>query len=145
LDINKLGFSDLQKLIDLGEVKPGDVINGCKIPELIKKSKVLEYCGVDRKDTANKPLPLLMPYEALVAYSNISDVGLKKYGERDSWRNSTNGVEVYANAAARHLFKLLQGEEVDSETGLPHYMAVVWNAAAVAWHYCHSRNVDRKV
>lgn len=129
MDINKQGFTDVKNILTRG-----DTFNGY-IQVVPGEDHPMDALKLDRKDTANKPLPLLMPYEALVAYSDISDVGNAKYGERESWKNSTNGVAVYANAAARHLFKLLQGEEIDPETGLPHYKAVVWNAAAVAWHY----------
>jgi hypothetical protein len=89
---------------------------------------------VDRKQVEGKPLPLLMPYEALVAYSEVSDYGLKKYGNRDSWTNSTCGVDTYANAACRHLFQHKTGS-IDAESGLPHIYHALWSIAACVFHY----------
>jgi hypothetical protein len=88
---------------------------------------------VDRKDIKDKPNPLLMPYEALAAYSKVSDYGCKKYGNRDSWKHSATGVETYANAAARHLFKA-QLEDLDPESGISHYAHALWSLAAVLYH-----------
>ena len=85
----------------------------------------------DRKDVEGKILPLLIPYEAMVAYCKVSDVGNRKYGNRDSWRFAINGVETYSNAAARHLFQ----NGLDSESGLPHLYHTLWNVAAAIWHY----------
>src|SRR6266446_1165574 len=92
-----------------------------------------EYAPVDRKDTTGKPLPLLMPYEALVAYSKVSDYGYKKYGNRESWKHSTSGVETYTNAAARHLYKS-QYEQVDEESSLSHLHHALWSLCAAVWH-----------
>ena len=96
---------------------------------------------VDRKDVKGKPLPLLMPYEALCAYSRVSDCGNKKYGNRDSWKFSETGVETYSNAAARHLFKFTS-EHIDHESGLCHLDHALWSVAAAIWHY--QRKLNKK-
>lgn len=87
----------------------------------------------DRKDTNGKPLPLLTPYEALTAFSKVSDYGNEKYGNRDSWTHNTDGVLVYSNAAARHLFKSSQND-IDKESGLPHLYHALWSVCAAIWH-----------
>lgn len=88
----------------------------------------------DRKDVLGKPLPLLMPYCCLEAYSKVSDDGFQKYKDRCSWMNNTNGVEVYSNAAARHLFKSTT-EVIDPESGLPHLYAALWSICSAIWHH----------
>ena len=90
----------------------------------------------DRKDVAGKPLPLLMPYEALVAYSKVSDYGNAKYGNRDSWKHATHeeGFDRYSNAAVRHLYSIQNGTE-DQESHLPHIYQALWNICAAVWHY----------
>jgi hypothetical protein len=95
----------------------------------------------DRKDVKGKPLPLLMPYEALCAYSKVSDYGNKKYGNRDSWKHSgpEEGFEKYANAAARHLFN----PGVDAESNLPSIYQALWNVCAAVWHYERMKNGNK--
>ena len=88
---------------------------------------------LDRKDIKDKPNPLLMPYEALVAYSKVSDYGCKKYGNRKSWQDSKTGVATYTAAAARHLFKSVN-ETDDPESTLPHLYHCLWSVAAAIWH-----------
>ena len=88
----------------------------------------------DRKDIKDKPNPLLMPYEALVAYSKVSDYGCKKYGNRDSWKHSATGVETYTAAAARHLYKY-QDFGLDEESSLCHLYHALWSISAAIWHY----------
>jgi hypothetical protein len=92
---------------------------------------------VDRKDITGKVNPLLIPFEAVTAFSIISDYGNAKYGNRDSWMHSEpdEGVARYLAAGARHSFKAAQGEELDPESGIPHVYANLWNAAVVCWHY----------
>ena len=88
----------------------------------------------DRKDIKDKPNPLLMPYVVLEAYSKVSDYGCKKYGNRDSWKHSTTGVETYTAAAARHLFKCMH-DHVDEESSLCHLYHALWSICAAIWHY----------
>lgn len=45
--------------------------------------------------------------------------GKKKYGE-DNWKHVPNAKVRYWDAARRHLGKILQGEILDPESGLPH-------------------------
>lgn len=87
----------------------------------------------DRKDVAGKLDPLLIPFEAVNAYAEVSNYGVEKYGNRDSWKNSTAGVEVYTGAAARHLYKSRQ-QSMDDESGLPHLYHCLWSVAAAIWH-----------
>ena len=87
----------------------------------------------DRKDIKDKPNPLLMPYEALCAYSAVSDYGNTKYGNRDTWIFAKEGVTTYSAAAARHLFQSHAGT-FDKESNLPHLYHAVWNICAAIWH-----------
>src|SRR6266705_6524847 len=129
---------DLKKMQEEGPY-PGDMSNSdCMCHKAIPSLCPVHggtpgVAFVDRKDTTGKPLPLLMPYEALVAYSKVSDYGYKKYGNRESWKHSTSGVETYTNAAARHLYKS-QYEQVDEESSLSHLHHALWSLCAAVWH-----------
>ena len=93
--------------------------------------------STDRKDVNGKHNPLLMPIEADKAFSEVSDYGNQKYGNRDSWKNNTaeEGITKYVAAAVRHGKAYAQTGELDSESGLAHVKHLLWNAAAACWHY----------
>src|SRR4029077_5106713 len=93
--------------------------------------------STDRKDTNGKHNPLLLPIEADKAFSEVSDYGNKKYGNRDSWKNNTpeEGVTKYVAAAVRHGKAYAQSGEHDAESGLAHVKQLLWNAAAACWHW----------
>jgi hypothetical protein len=118
----------LEEAFDIIHLTEGEIIGiPCAIEHLLNE---------DKKDTNGKYNPLLIPIEALKAYSEVSDYGNNKYGGRDSWKHSppADGYDTYSNAAARHLHQAMI-EDIDSESGLPHCYATLWNAAAAVWHY----------
>src|SRR5258708_9239588 len=93
--------------------------------------------STDRKDVNGKHNPLLMPIEADKAFSEVSDYGNQKYGNRDSWKENTpeEGVYKYVAAAVRHGKAHAQLGELDAESGLAHVKQLLWNSAAACWHY----------
>src|SRR5258708_10331944 len=93
--------------------------------------------NTDRKDVNGKYNPLLMPIEADKAFSEVSDYGNQKYGNRDSWKNNPaeEGVSKYVAAAVRHGKAFAQLGELDEESGLAHVKQLLWNAAAACWHW----------
>lgn len=46
--------------------------------------------------------------------------GVEKYGDPDNWLTVTDGHRRYVDAACRHLSRVLDGEHIDPESGLPH-------------------------
>lgn len=67
---------------------------------------------------------------ALWEVGRVGTFGANKYSP-NSWQNLTNGKERYLDALCRHLFKHLQGEKVDDESGLLHLQHMCWNALAL--------------
>ncbi len=67
---------------------------------------------------------------ALWEVAKVSTFGANKYGV-NSWQNLSNPKERYLDALCRHLFKHLQGEKVDDESGLLHLQHMCWNALAL--------------
>ena len=90
------------------------------------------------KDIAGtkKPPLRLLPTIALLYLSRAMALGAKKYGEWN-WRAAKIRATVYDEAALRHIFALLDGQDTDEESGLPHEahvmacMAIKLDAAAV--------------
>ena len=64
---------------------------------------------------------------ALWEVGRVGTFGANKYSA-NSWQNLANGKERYLDALCRHLFKHLQGEKVDDESGLLHLGHLAWNA-----------------
>src|SRR5258708_3122352 len=93
--------------------------------------------NTDRKDVNGKYNPLLMPIEADKAFSEVSDYGNQKYGNRDSWKNNPaeESVSKYVAAAVRHGKAFAQLGELDEESGLAHVKQLLWNAATACWHW----------
>lgn len=91
----------------------------------------------DRKDLTGKHSPLLMPREADIAYSLVSDNGLEVYKNRNTWQENEPrlGLFKYADAAIRHLKDAVQKEDIDTKSSLPHVYHALWNTVAAVWHY----------
>ena len=64
---------------------------------------------------------------ALWEVGRVGTFGCQKYGE-NSWQNLDNAKSRYLDALCRHLFKHLQGEKVDDESGLLHLSHLAWNS-----------------
>lgn len=64
------------------------------------------------------PLRLIMPV-AIAYLAHVMRVGAVKYSEYN-WREKKIGHSVYLEAALRHIFLAMDGEDQDEETGLPH-------------------------
>lgn len=64
---------------------------------------------------------------ALWEVGRVGTFGCSKYGE-NSWQNLDNAKSRYLDALCRHLFKHLQGEKVDDESGLLHLQHMCWNS-----------------
>jgi Domain of unknown function (DUF5664) len=77
-----------------------------------------------QKDDAGKDRYDLIPLEALRGVALVLTHGAQKYAPY-GWTSVPNAFARYRAAAERHLQNvLLDGEEMDPESGLPH-----------AWHY----------
>lgn len=68
---------------------------------------------------------------ALVGLAWVSDYGFRKYGEWGGWRRIDNALLRYSDAKARHtVLQEIEGPYDVSDSGLPHALQDLWNAAA---------------
>lgn len=67
---------------------------------------------------------------ALNAMIEVATFGAGKYTRR-GFLQVPNAEERYRDALMRHLLKYGMGEEVDSDSGLPHLSHALWNMAAM--------------
>jgi hypothetical protein len=70
------------------------------------------------KQTAGKKRFSLLSVDALEGIMAIREYGSKKYKDPESWK--TVSADKYLDAAMRHLLRIMQGEKIDLESGLPH-------------------------
>ena len=106
----------------------------------IDRSTSLDYGimnGINPKDAiGDTKTPLhLVPKVAVAAMAWVMGLGAKKYGPYN-WRENSVRESVYIAAALRHLTLAELGEDIDSESGQPHYahamacMAILIDAKA---------------
>lgn len=95
--------------------------------ELRKKNNPLLYNfrnrnslkdNMAKKETTGKPRLELLKRTALEQMAFIRTFGIDKYQNDTDWR--LNPVEDYAGAALRHIYKCLDGEKIDQESGYMH-------------------------
>ena len=71
------------------------------------------------------------PAELIESVSKVMAFGAKKYG-RDNWKKCENPND-YIAATLRHLYAILKGEEIDSETGFAHIDHAACCIAFLVW------------
>lgn len=80
----------------------------------------------------NKPPVHLVPPSAITAMAEVLGYGARKYDARN-WEKGAEYSVPYSSLM-RHLLAWWEGEEYDSESGLPHSYHVLMNAAMIV-HY----------
>lgn len=76
-----------------------------------------------------KPRPSLVPQGIINGMAKVREYGLRKYGDKESWRMVD--IDRYVNALYRHVMAVADGEWLDSESGLPHVDHIAVNAAFI--------------
>lgn len=71
------------------------------------------------KYDGDKSMVQLLPPQAVLAVGHVLRFGAQKY-EAHSWHRVPNAEERYVGAGLRHILAHLDGEVLDSESGLPH-------------------------
>lgn len=66
---------------------------------------------------------------ALTEVAKVGTFGAKKYAD-NNWKSLKDGKERTLDAALRHIFQYLRGEEIDEEMQLPHLAAAIWELCA---------------
>ena len=75
----------------------------------------------------------ILPWEALSSVARVFDYGAKKHSPR-GWETVPNAIDVYKDAAARHMERIMLGEVLDPDTGEPHAAHLACCALVIAWH-----------
>jgi Domain of unknown function (DUF5664) len=86
-----------------------------------ERSEPSNETRLNPKDLAGRSKPdiTLISPTANLAEAGVMKLGATKYGAFN-WRDRPIGMRTYLAAIHRHLAAVQQGEDVDSESGLPH-------------------------
>ncbi len=99
-------------------------------------SRALAGCLVRPDDNPKKafgdtkPQLALIPPAAERACAGALALGASKYGEYN-WRHNPVEIMTYLHAMKRHIAQVLDGEDIDPESGHPHLGHVMASAAIV--------------
>lgn len=72
----------------------------------------------------------LMPAQTIIQTSRVLAHGAEKYGEFN-WRSTEIDLQTYIGATLRHLLAIMEGEDVDPDSGEDHWAHISANAAVV--------------
>ena len=72
-----------------------------------------------RKFDGEKPRMYLLPPKAIQEVAKVLTFGAQKYDE-DNWKKLDNLQNRYTGASLRHIFAIMDGEELDPETECYH-------------------------
>lgn len=70
------------------------------------------------KDTRGKPKLGLVPRAAMEEMAKVREFGIEKYKDDEMWRQVPESDFIHATL--RHIFKYLDGENIDPESNLEH-------------------------
>ena len=134
--------------------------NGCRIPldlhlhhlpnritELATQSDItIDYkkdleANKGTKDDDGKPKISYVDPEFIIFVAKVMEYGAKKKYERGNWQKDLDPERII-NALIRHAFKIIQGEIIDSESGLPHTAHIGCNAMFLAFYERHGKPVN---
>lgn len=86
------------------------------------------YNDQEIKADKGKPKLHLVPWEIVNAIAVVREYGVKKYGDKESWKSVE--AERYIDALLRHTIAFAEDPEgMDVESGLPHIAHVACNVA----------------
>ena len=86
---------------------------------LLVEVQPLQDTNPKSKFGAVKPSPALIPSSAILHEAKVFALGAKKYGPYN-WRKDPVSAMTYLNAALRHLQAIIDGTDVDPESGASH-------------------------
>lgn len=84
-----------------------------------------------------KPRWSLVNFKSILPMVRVLEFGAKKYGD-ENWKLGLDKNPLL-ESAMRHLTAIIDGEEIDSESGLPHSAHVMCNMMFYNYHYLNGK------
>lgn len=99
----------------IGSVQANSLCPTCSLGCL----ELLQDTNPKSKFGAAKPSPALIPSSAILHEAKVFGLGAKKYGPYN-WRKDPVSAMTYLNACLRHIQQIIDGVEIDPESGASH-------------------------
>jgi hypothetical protein len=116
----------VERSISTGGV-PGDLPKSFIIDWDLKKVDDLFENRVLARFNEGKPQWTLMDSDAMLPMINVLGYGCLKY-DRDNWKKACPKRLSLMDSLQRHALKIIAGESIDPESGLPHIGHLMCNA-----------------
>lgn len=94
--------------------------------EAMKEEGVEEF---DKYDEEKTPLARFFYFTALQKAYDVIEYGARKYSDNNGKKAAEEDINRYYSALLRHAELAYKGEELDSESGIPHLVYLMANAA----------------
>ena len=117
-----------------GEIMYKDYGNCSSEQEIIDNDKMVTEASGGKKADGGKIRWSLLLWDSLIPVVRVLMFGASKYGE-ENWQKVSS--RRYRDALLRHI---LTDEEIDSETGEPHYAHAICCLLFLLWLKKHSGN-----
>jgi len=101
----------------------------------IKEEKALRY-------NEGKPQWGLVHYKSLEPMIRVLEFGSKKYAP-NNWMKKMDRTKIL-ESTQRHLAALMDGEEIDPETGISHIGNLMCNAMFYSYHFVINKENEPK-
>ena len=84
----------------------------------------------------------LVDFDALEDMVDVLDFGAKKYSD-NNWKKGLKTTEIF-ESIMRHLTAYMRGEDLDSESGLPHTGHILCNAMFLSYMQKYKQDFDSR-
>lgn len=108
--------------------------------ELSQKAQSQSKSSSGRKNDDGKPRWDLLDAEFLDGIAGVLEFGARKYSAHN-WRGGISSSRLLA-ASGRHYGALLRGEDIDAESGLPHWAHLGCCLMFYSWMVKHKPELD---
>jgi hypothetical protein len=105
-------------------------------PENKPEPKALHY-------STGKPGVDQIPADVMMELGEVYTYGEQKYA-RNNWTSGTDWHE-FNGSILRHLYRWMNGEEIDPESGCSHLAHVIWNAVTLRYYEKHGLGKDDRL
>lgn len=116
-----------RKLAEVKEILPPE--NEGPLDEILIKSAL--------RFNEGKPKWTLVHFESLIPLVRVLEYGAKKYAPYN-WQKPMSRMDIL-DSMQRHMAKLIDGEENDEESGLPHVGHILANAMFYSFHVTNKK------
>lgn len=92
-----------------------------------------------KRHNKGKPKWSLIHWASLIPLVRVLEFGALKYG-KDNWTKGLKDEETL-ESLSRHLFALMDGEEIDEESGISHIGHIMANAMFYNYNQINKDNI----